>query len=251
MHTRRNFLILALVLLAILFVPAAMRAFAAADASASLTSVQGEVRVGDLTGARAGDSVTIGSAIRTLENGTLSLALANGLSLTLYPNSSAYYRSDDGDGRASFSLAHGALAMRREGGGIEKNRLSIVTPQLVVFLRGTTSSAAIVSLHDETHTDLFVTKGSASLRGLQSDENANGVSLYAGMMTTIDEEASASEPREFSERDLPRVLSAQPQSSPRFAYIWMGGLGLLAVILGFLFARRRRLRSGLGNNQLL
>lgn len=226
----------ALVLLALVLLASPVGVRAAGQAT--IAAVRGDVRVGDLPALHGGELVSPGTALRTT-TGTLSLTFASGLAVDIYPSTTVHYDADDGAGRVEMTLTQGAVAVRREGNVATSSRFSVMTPQVVTFLQGTTTSAAIVSLPDRSNTNLFVTEGRASLRGLQSDPNANGISLPAGNMSEIDASVHASDPRPFTQTELPVFDIAARRQGPTLSWWIFGIIAILGIIAGRWAAKRK------------
>jgi len=185
-----------------------------------------------------------------LDNGQVRLRLNRFLGdmSLLFSRGSVFRYKDEENDSVNFEISSGFAILSRDGSKGESaniKRLSLYTPHTVVMLQGTTTSEVLVSVRDDKHTDLFVLSGKGSIRGLTSDPLATGIGLWAGFMTTIDDTSSATEPREFDEGELPQTdtvedfTKGKEGKSGKVSYLFYGAVGLLAVMLGAYFGKKR------------
>ncbi len=108
-----------------------------------------------------GDSVQLGQTIVTGPDGFATLAVSDGSSFLVYPDSRVVFRKNPGSLRDLIDVFLGRVKIHINRLGGEPNPTRVYTPTAVISVRGTTFE---VSVDESEVTTVFVVEGSVGVR---------------------------------------------------------------------------------------
>ena len=143
-----------------------MAAVSHAQTSAAATVVEADGAISVLRDAQewalfAGDDVEVGQTIISGSDGWATLAVSDGSSFLVYPNSRVVFRKNPGSLRDLIDIFLGRVKVHIERLGGQPNPTRIYTPTAVISVRGTTFE---VEVEDSEVTTVSVEEGLVGVR---------------------------------------------------------------------------------------
>lgn len=160
----------------------------------------------------AGNEIFVGEVIVTAEDGYAQLAVADGSSFTVYPNSRVVFRTNPGSFKDLLDLFLGRIKVHIQRLGGAPSRERIFTPTAVISVRGTVFD---VTVDDNETTIVSVTEGLVAVQHRLLPGNEQ-IPVEAGQSLTIYRDT----PLAKAGVDKSRAVAVAEDIARSLAHIW-------------------------------